>query len=675
MIAKKHTLSIVIGTALAMPLAVGINTVNTEPVYAQGLKKKFKNFGNKIKRGGKKIDRGLKKGGGKRIIQGIGGGLIAYGIIDGSPAAAIIGVTLVAAPEIFKKDIAKNYGDELNWSGCTRCNKKRIVAQPGLDVSKDQRNVINARVKEDVKDIQSALKRLGYYKIAVDGDYGPGTRRGVSRFQESIGARQTAYLSAEQRHLLFKEAEEKGFTRKAALDHIEGTIAKPVPAALFVPVASNAAIGSPNIELDGGTGPGEPAPMIAEFKLAQSQFNKFTDEFLKSGEQAVVTNAALLPDGRIELQVKNLSTNGEETLIGTIGDVKFKPHRLAEEWVQIFYDTGDISKTRTLLNTRDDFETVDAANVWTRKAHQRVRILAELTGVELGETTEAPLLAGGNSNGQSSQQETNKDNQNVEGNQTAAAEIAPVKITPKLGDSLAGPDGRIVITDSRSGGAIRTDSLEPEDQPTASGSNSATHGESASTIKIKPLATENQDEPEKPKITVKSGDRKAGPDGSIVIGNEEDNNTNQQTVSDSATIPETTAGFRETQPVSFSAEASAEILEERITGFETSTGEKICRQNVYVSFKFPVEAEKINHYNIVPPEGTIMMDNGDSTAYFLGPCVQGQYKFSYVYVEEAQKAEDWKHFKREGTFQIASNGEHCSIDLGTSDGSSNIECY
>lgn len=62
-----------------------------------------------------------------------------------------------------------------------------------------------------------------------------------------------------------------------------------------------------------------------------------------------------------------------------------------------------------------------------------------------------------------------------------------------------------------------------------------------------------------------------------------------------------------------------------------------CGDTVYVSFNFPKPDNPINHYDITPPDGTIMVDNGDSTAYFAGTCVQGKYGYKYVVVTHDEK--------------------------------------
>jgi cytoskeletal protein RodZ len=46
------------------------------------------------------------------------------------------------------------------------------------------------------RNVQEALHHLGYYQGPVDGIFGPRTRAAIRRFQSSIGAKRTGYLTA-----------------------------------------------------------------------------------------------------------------------------------------------------------------------------------------------------------------------------------------------------------------------------------------------------------------------------------------------------------------------------------------------------------------------------------------------------------------------------------------------
>lgn len=52
------------------------------------------------------------------------------------------------------------------------------------------------------RNVQEALQHRGYYRGPVDGVFGKGTRDAIRRFQSSIGARRTGYLSAAQANRL-----------------------------------------------------------------------------------------------------------------------------------------------------------------------------------------------------------------------------------------------------------------------------------------------------------------------------------------------------------------------------------------------------------------------------------------------------------------------------------------
>jgi peptidoglycan hydrolase-like protein with peptidoglycan-binding domain len=48
----------------------------------------------------------------------------------------------------------------------------------------------------DRRQVQEVLHRLDYYQGAIDGKFGPLTRAAIRRFQDSIGAKGTGYLTA-----------------------------------------------------------------------------------------------------------------------------------------------------------------------------------------------------------------------------------------------------------------------------------------------------------------------------------------------------------------------------------------------------------------------------------------------------------------------------------------------
>jgi peptidoglycan hydrolase-like protein with peptidoglycan-binding domain len=50
----------------------------------------------------------------------------------------------------------------------------------------------------DRRQIQTALRRLGYDPGAVDGVFGPQTRAAIRRFQQAIGAEPTGVITADE---------------------------------------------------------------------------------------------------------------------------------------------------------------------------------------------------------------------------------------------------------------------------------------------------------------------------------------------------------------------------------------------------------------------------------------------------------------------------------------------
>lgn len=55
---------------------------------------------------------------------------------------------------------------------------------------------------ENRRNVQQALLQRGFYRGPVDGNFGRGTRAAIRRFQSSIGARSTGYLTASEANRL-----------------------------------------------------------------------------------------------------------------------------------------------------------------------------------------------------------------------------------------------------------------------------------------------------------------------------------------------------------------------------------------------------------------------------------------------------------------------------------------
>ena len=54
----------------------------------------------------------------------------------------------------------------------------------------------------DRRQVQEALRRLGYYKGPADGIFGPLTRAAIRRFQQDVRSDATGYLTADQANRL-----------------------------------------------------------------------------------------------------------------------------------------------------------------------------------------------------------------------------------------------------------------------------------------------------------------------------------------------------------------------------------------------------------------------------------------------------------------------------------------
>ena len=353
-------------STFALAMAMSVSSAVVVPDTTQALD--FKKMGKQIRKDFGKATKSLNKNGaGKRIIQGVGVGLLVGGIAGDSPAAAIIGVALIAAPVVFKEDMARKYGDEMAWSACTRCYKQRIVLAPGRSVSKKKRSAVSAKVKEDIKDIQRALANLGLYKKRIDGDFGPGSRSAVKQFQSSLGEPETGYLTAEQRYLLFTRASEGGYVREAVLDRVDESFGSPVkvsPRKVSAPAAAPAIVAIP------------------EYRLANSQFERFAKDFLMSGGLSAVQVAQLQPDGLIAIEVLPAGGGEPRKIVASMSDIEIKPHDLSDQWVRITYNDAASGSGPVTLNTRDDFASVEEASGWLHDGQGKVSMLSRLTGAE-----------------------------------------------------------------------------------------------------------------------------------------------------------------------------------------------------------------------------------------------------------------------------------------------------
>ena len=486
---------------------------------AQGLdgffKKVQKDLGLNKKKGKKR--KGSNSDLGLTIMQGVGLGLVAGGIIKGNAGPLVLGSILVAAPALIKQDMERKYGRDQSWAGCVSCNQKRLLVRPGSTVTSARQAEIEARIKDDVRDIQGALAQLGYYNKKIDGDYGPGSRRAAALFQKSLLDEETGKLTAEQRSELFKQARVSGYEPKS-----EVAKASLMPVMASLPVASPA----------NGSG-ATSEPRIKQYKLAESQVGQFATEFLQKGELGAVKDVRLLGDGRIEVAVEN-----GPILRNTVDGIEISPHELSDRWVQVSM-RDEAGGDAVLLNTVDIFNSAEEATKWQEDAHERMALLKKLTVVE----------------------------------KPAAASV----IIADQGEQAA-PQGQVVAT--------------------------------------------------------KVADDSSG----------------------TTSVP---------------ADASQQVA----SGTPKAYSEAECGKDVYVSFNFPETDAPINHYNITPPEGTLMMDNGDETAYFTGSCVQGKYDYKYVVVTHDKAKNSWGSFERQGSFELASLSGQCEVNLNDPNGSATLLCY
>lgn len=588
----------------------GVQITYPGPAEAFEFKKAARQFKRDFGKAGKSINKTLKKagkglnnnGGAGQIALGLGAGLLVGAATDSAAAGILTGLVIIAAPTIFQENFATSYGAEMNWASTVNSNRRRIIVTPGRTVTDNQKKFVSSKVNEDVKDIQSALRALKLYKGKIDGDFGPGTRAGVKEFQRSLGEAEIGALTAEQRHRLFLQAEDEGFSRAGVLDEIDQATA----VKLSVPAAK----------------------AIPEYRLANLRFEKLTSNFLKSGIISSVGETEMSPDGSIRIHTLTSDGAKGETLGGNVGALVAKTHSLSKDWAQIAFtgpDGGSI-----ILNTRDDFSSPGESVKWIADFNEEIALLTKLTGTSPDEfedefeDEEEDLVVDAQPIGQKPQVAAAPEGQGTATGQTGGS--------PNGSAVSSDADGTIIIAEAQPiEEKPEVAAAAPEGQGTATGETGGSSNGSAAS---------------------------SDADGTIIIADAQASTTNAapQQISAAPAGPEQ------------SSDAGADL-----TGFDSVA--ETCRQAVYVSFKFPGEDDPITHYNITPPDGTIQMDNGDKTAYFTGNCVRGEYQFSYVHVRKGATANDFKDIKRQGTFELASNSEQCSIDLNTPSGSAQVMCF
>jgi hypothetical protein len=479
---------------------------------------------------------------GTTLMQGIGAGLLVGGILGGDAAPAIAGTILLAAPVVVQKDMERKYGKDRSWAGCVSCNQRRVLVRPGSGVTTAQQNEVRERVKADVTDTQGALAQLGFYTQKIDGDFGPGTRKAINQFQQSIMSEPTGKLSAEQRRELFTQASGKGFVPQTAVGKAALANSAGAGAPLVTPAVLSAA----------------PVPSIKEFRLAESQTGQLASDVLQFGSLSQVKKVGLLPDGRLEVAVEDNAAPGTPLILqGGAETIVIGKHELSDSWLQISMLDEKTGKSVT-LNTIDTFKSADEATTWRAAADQRIDILEKLTG----------------------------------------RDVQPVVVAGSAGEAPA-----------------------------------ATAGAAAAS---------------EPAVAALPADAAATPQPAV------------------AALPSDAAA------ASAPAVGGAQVV--KVAVAETPAQPATCGDMVYVSFNFPKPDNPIYQYKITPPDGTIVADNGDSTAYFAGTCVQGKFGYSYVVMTHDEKKKTYGSYEREGSFEITGGAGQCEIDLNNPGGSATLRC-
>ncbi|MEM1364328.1 MAG: peptidoglycan-binding protein [Pseudomonadota bacterium] len=591
---------------------------------ARAIRKDFKKarrkVGRDLNKARKQIAKDLGSDGGKLIV-GIGAGLLVGIATDSAAAGILTGVILSGTPEVFQKQLYDAHGRDMEWSSSFNSNKQRIIVPPGRKVSSAQRRAVNAVAKKNAKEVQTALKELGLYKLAIDGDFGPGSRAGVKEFQRTLGAPETGALTAEQRYRLFLQAEQSGYVRQASLSNDFG---EPV----FI---RRPAVIAPKDTVDADSQPAVSVPTIAEYRLAKLRFDKLTSDYLQTGAISAVTAAQMQPDGTVVIDVLDAS-GAKQTLTGKVSAIYAEPHALAAEWARIYFRGAD-GESSTVLNTRDDFASSDLADEWMAQVNGAVTLLAKLTGetvpepetriatVEPPKEEEAPVAAV-----QPPDDATSPEGENTEIAQAEMPEKAadvPEQVATADPDTLeAGQDGKIDLTGvADAQPTLEVAAIEPIDQP----------ADADGKIKIREVA--------------------ATP------------------ITPAPNTPAKTPIVEEVTPVALVTPSVVPT----ITGFDAEP-EK-CRQEIYFSYSFPEGHENVPIFNLTPPPETFEMSNGDGSAYINGRCILGEYSYSYVAVQKGDKPEEWSEQKHEGSFMLASNAEQCNVNLNTPDGSAQLDCF
>jgi peptidoglycan hydrolase-like protein with peptidoglycan-binding domain len=127
--------------------------------------------------------------------------------------------------------------------GPTAASAGFIGLPPEADLSPEAIRRLDTELPDYL--IQIALKTLGYYQGALDGKFGPASRRAAAAFQESLGAEATGDLRPAETVTLIAEAAKRGDpdsqnTYGGMFETGAGVIQDPVAAAKWYRLAADA---------------------------------------------------------------------------------------------------------------------------------------------------------------------------------------------------------------------------------------------------------------------------------------------------------------------------------------------------------------------------------------------------------------------------------------------------
>jgi len=100
----------------------------------------------------------------------------------------------------------KNYADQPQYRVKIKSDSKASAAQPGAGPVESGALFLNPVKKEEAKLIQKRLSNLGYYKMAIDGDFGKGSQKALSAFKKENGLGDDNSWNLVTQKMLFKKS-------------------------------------------------------------------------------------------------------------------------------------------------------------------------------------------------------------------------------------------------------------------------------------------------------------------------------------------------------------------------------------------------------------------------------------------------------------------------------------